>query len=442
MSTVDLSILKPPFVLGAGTSAYQIEGAVTQGGRGPSIWDSFTHTPGATKDGSDGDVACDHYNRMAQDVALLKSLKLDGYRFSIAWPRIIPGGTGQVNGDGLDFYDRLIDTLLENGIQPYPTLYHWDLPAALQAGGGWLNRDTVHAFETYAVTVARRLGDRVPMWLTHNEPWCQAFLAYEIGIFAPGHKNFKEALLCAHHLLLSHGLATRALRGEVKTPIGPALNFTPAYPGSDSEADILAARRQNGYFNGWFLDPITGRGYPEHMVRYYGDLMPVFPSTDMDIIAAPIDVLGVNYYERSLVAHSDTDEGVLKLTHLDRPGPATADREIYPQGLSDVLRDLHHNYGLKNLVVTENGAAFHEQPDATGFVDDRGRADFIRVHLEEVARVKAEGVPVNGYFAWTLMDNFEWNEGYTIRYGICHTDRTTLKRTPKASALFLKSLRE
>ena len=435
MTKADFTHLEPPFVLGVGTAAYQVEGAVTADGRGPSIWDTFCSTPGAIKDGSNGEIACDHYNRMSADVDLINWLGLDGYRFSIAWPRIIPDGVGLVNQKGLDFYDRLIDALLEKNIQPYPTLYHWDLPAALEVNGGWLNRDTAKAFEAYAVTVASRLGDRVPMWLTHNEPWCQAFLGYEHGIHAPGHRNFKEALQCAHNLLLSHGLATRALRGVVKTPVGPALNFTPAYPGTDLAWDVLAAQRQNGYFNSWFLDPIAGWGYPEHMVRHYGDLMPVFPATDMDVIAAPVDVLGINYYERSLVVHDDEDEGVLQLSHLDRPGPATADREIYPKGLGDILRDLYSNYGFQNLLVTENGAAFEEQPDENGFVNDLNRVEFIKQHLQQVADARKDGVPVNGYFAWTLMDNFEWAEGYGPRFGLIHVDYETQKRTIKDSAL-------
>ncbi|MBN2340600.1 MAG: beta-glucosidase [Deltaproteobacteria bacterium] len=438
----DFSALAPPFKLGVGTSAYQIEGAVNQDGRGKSIWDVFTHTPGKTKDGTNGDVACDHYNRLNEDLDLLQWMHVDGYRFSISWPRIVPEGVGSVNEKGLDFYERLVDGLLARDITPYPTLYHWDLPAALESEGGWLNRATCHAFEQYAVAVARRLGDRVPMWFTHNEPWCQAFLGYEHGIFAPGVQNFADALQCAHHLLLSHGMAATALRSVVNTPIGPALNFTPSYPGSDKEEDIEAAQRQNGYFQGWFVDPIAGRGYPEHMVRHYGKLMPSFRSADLDVIAAPIDVLGVNYYERSLVVNKEGDEGgVLQLEHLQRPLAHTADREMYPPGLSDTLRDLHFNYGFNNLMITENGAAFEETPDETGYVDDAGRIDFIKAHLNEVIKVKAEGVPVNGYFAWTLMDNYEWNEGYSLCYGLCHMNKQTFKRTPKTSAHFLRRLR-
>ncbi len=424
------------FLLGVATSAYQIEGAVNEDGRGKSIWDLFSHTPGKTKNGDTGDNACDHYHQMQNDVELLAWLGVDAYRFSIAWPRVIPNGLGAVNEKGLDFYERLVDTLIAEGIRPAVTLYHWDLPSELE--GGWLNRKTAYAFAEYTRVIAKRLGDRVSMWFTHNEPWCQAFLGYEHGLFAPGRRNMKEALQCAHHLLLSHGLAVDALSEYVHAPIGPALNFMPAHPATEAKADRDAATRQDGYFNKWFVHPISGRGYPEEMLSVYGALMPKTPEADLDLIARPVDLLGVNYYERCII--SGAEEGVLKLKHEPRPGPHTADREIYPQGLFEILTRMHREYGFKNLAVTENGAAFHETPNSEGYVDDQARVAFFKSHLEQAQRAVDAGVPLNAYFAWSLMDNFEWTEGYSMRYGLVHVDFATQKRTPKASAHYLRSL--
>jgi beta-glucosidase len=435
-NTFNRSALGPDFLLGVATSSYQIEGAVNEDGRGPGIWDEFSHLPGTTKNGDTGDIACDHYHRMSADVRLLSWMGVDAYRFSIAWPRVIPNGVGAVNEKGLDFYDRLVDLLVAKGIKPCVTLYHWDLPAALE--GAWLNRKTVDAFGEYTKVVAKRLGDRVAMWFTHNEPWCQAFLGYETGVFAPGHRDMKEALLCAHHLLLSHGVAVDELREHVRTPVGPALNFMPAHPFTDSRSDRDAAMRQDGYFNRWFVHPISGRGYPEDMLELYGALMPKFSVSDLDIIARPIDVLGVNYYERCIV--SDSSEGVIKVKHEKRPNPHTADREIYPEGLAEILTRLHLDYGFKSLAVTENGAAFHETPDNTGYIDDHNRVDFLITHLEQAQKAIAFGVPLAAYFAWSLMDNFEWSEGYNMRYGLTHVDFATQQRTPKTSAHFLRSL--
>ena len=425
------------FRLGVATSCYQIEGAVAEEGRLPSIWDVFSHTPGKTKNGHTGDIACDHYHRMEEDLDLLAWLGVDSYRFSIAWPRVIPTGDGEPNPLGLSFYSRLVDGLLERGIRPCPTLYHWDLPAAL--AGGWLNPNTAHAFAKYARVVAKQLGDRVDTWFTHNEPWCQAFLGYQTGLFAPGHQNLSEALLCAHHLLLSHGMAVREIREHSSAPVGPALNFTPAHPASDSEADHAAAVRQDGYFNRWFLDPISGRGYPDDMVKWYGKHMPAASDRDLTLIAQPIDVMGINYYERTVVA-SSSDEP-LHLSHLvSHEYPRTADREIYPAGLGAMLARLSDEYGYRRLLVTENGAAFIESPTSNGMVDDEGRAQFLDAHLQEVVSARAKGIGVEAYFAWSLMDNFEWAEGYEMRYGIVHVDFETQKRTPKRSAHFLRTL--
>jgi beta-glucosidase len=428
----------PGFKLGVATSSYQIEGAVNEDGRGPSIWDRFAHTAGKVKHGHHGDVACDHYRRMPEDVKLLAWLGVDVYRFSIAWPRIFPQGRGQLNTRGLDFYDRLVDELLERDILPHATLYHWDLPDALP--GGWLSRDTAHAFADYADAVGARLGDRVGLFLTHNEPWCQAFLGYEKGMFAPGHRDFSEALLAAHHLLVSHGEATRALRTRTRAPIGPALNFMPAVPASDRSEDQEAAQRLDGYFNRWFVEPIAGRGYPADMVKLYGDRMPELAPGDLELIATPVDVLGINYYERAVVAH-DAKHGLLMQRRVTDTGlPRSADREIYPPGLREVLVRMHEEYGFERLVVTENGAAFDDVLEQDGSIHDSGRVQFLHAHLEEVLSARQHGVPVEAYCAWSLLDNFEWSEGYTLRYGIFHVDFETQERRPKDSAHFLRGV--
>jgi beta-glucosidase len=425
------------FTLGVATSCYQIEGAVAEDGRLPSIWDVFSHTPGKTKNGDTGDVACDHYHRLDSDLDLLAWLGVDAYRFSIAWPRVVPTGDGAVNEKGLQFYERLVDGLIARGIKPCPTLYHWDLPAALD--GGWLNPKVTEHFARYARIVAERLGNRVPLWFTHNEPWCQAFLGYETGLFAPGHQNLSEALTCAHHLLVSHGKAVRALREVTDADIGPALNFLPVYAASDHDADVAAARRQDGYFNRWFLDPLNGRGYPKDMVDWYGDAMPIVSDKDLELIATGIDVMGVNYYDRIIVAAAD--EGSLKLRRVHTNEFArTADREIYPYGLTEVMHRLAREYAYDRLVVTENGAAFFEAPSVDGMVMDLGREDFIDQHLQHVVALRDQGIGIEGYFAWSLMDNFEWAEGYEMRYGIVHVDLKSQRRTPKKSAHFLRSL--
>ncbi|HVZ31235.1 MAG TPA: family 1 glycosylhydrolase, partial [Polyangiaceae bacterium] len=347
----------PDFLLGVATSSYQIEGAAREGGRAPSIWDRFTERPGTIKDGSSGDVACDHYHRMTEDVNLLAWLGVNAYRFSIAWPRVLPQGTGAVNSQGLDFYERLVDALLARGIAPCVTLYHWDLPDALEQKGGWLERSTAEAFAEYSAVVASRLGDRVALWLTHNEPWCQAFLGYEHGLFAPGKQDLGQAILCAHHLLLSHGLAVQALRSRVHSPIGIAPNFMPAHPASRSPADLAAAARQDAYFNRWFIEPVLGRGYPRELFATCGQFLPKSLDRDLAIIRERIDVVGVNYYERCIVAHDDAG-GWLKLRRVQtNERPRTADREIYPEGLAEVLERLHGQYGVRRIVITENGAA-------------------------------------------------------------------------------------
>jgi beta-glucosidase len=438
MDTLSRADFGPGFTLGVATSSYQIEGAVNEDGRGPSIWDRFSHTPSKTKNGDTGDVACDHYHRMPEDVALLDWLGVDAYRFSIAWPRVIPNGRGAVNEKGLDFYDRLVDALLAKGIAPCATLYHWDLPDALP--GGWLERDTTKAFADYAAVVSDRLGDRVTLWLTHNEPWCQAFLGYYQGLFAPGNRSIADGLTCAHHLLVSHGLAVQALRSRVKTPVGVAPNFMPVHTASNTAEDVAAAKRMDGYFNRWFLEPMLGRGYPKDMVEFYGEHMPEIQPGDLELASVPFDVLGINYYERYIAKHDDA-AGFLRVSgERTSEYPRTADREIYPKGLRQVLDRLHLEYGLSRLVITENGAAYPDVVAGDGAVHDEGRVSFLRDHLREVVKARAEGVPIEGYFAWSLLDNFEWAAGYSLRYGLVHVDFETQKRVPKDSALFLRTL--
>lgn len=439
-SPLTRSALGPDFTLGVATSSYQIEGAAQQDGRGPSIWDTFCHTPGKTARGDTGDVACDHYHRYRDDIALMAWLGVDAYRFSVAWSRVLPSGRGPANPAGLDFYERLVDGLLEHGIKPCVTLYHWDLPQGLEDQGGWLARDTAAAFADYAALMARRLGDRVSLWLTHNEPWCQAFNGYELGRYAPGKRSVSEALQCAHHLLLSHGKAVQALRAEVAAPVGIAPNFMPAHPARDTPEDHAAAARLDAQFNRWFIEPALGLGYPRDLVQWYGPRMPEVTAEDLATIAEPIDVVGVNYYERAVV-RAAPGEGSLHLQRDLGSGPRTADREIYPEGLREILDYLVQDCGAKRLVITENGAASPEnEAPSEGRVSDPVRTQFLQRHLQEVARARAEGVPVDGFYAWSLMDNFEWAKGYTVRYGIVHVDFETQKRVPKESAHFLRSL--
>jgi len=435
------------FFWGAATSSYQIEGAADRDGRGPSIWDRFSAIEGNIEDGSTGAEACCHYDRFREDVGLIAELGLDAYRFSVAWPRILPEGTGRIEPRGLDFYDRLVDALLEAGVTPFATLYHWDLPAALQDRGGWASRETALAFVDYAGVVADRLGDRVGHWITQNEPWCAAILGHQDGAHAPGHKDPREALTVAHNLLLSHGWATEALRARAPgAQVGLSHMYLHCEPASASEADAAAARHLDGVFNRWFLDPLYGRGYPEDMVQAFvaqgslpQDGLPFVEPGDLDVIATPTDFLGVNYYTRAIMRSGRIPEA--DNLPRERFGPADEDRtdmgwEVYPAGLETGLRRLHADYAPPALLVTENGAAYATGPDATGRVQDDRRIEFLRGHIEAVWAAKAAGAPVHGYFLWSLLDNFEWAFGYDRRFGIVWTDYETLERTPKASAHF------
>ncbi|MDM4720989.1 GH1 family beta-glucosidase [Micromonospora sp. WMMA1363] len=436
------------FVWGAATAAYQIEGAARDDGRGPSIWDTFSRTPGKVYRGHTGDVACDHYHRYAEDVALMAELGLRAYRFSVAWPRIQPDGTGPVNPRGLDFYDRLVDTLLDRNINPIVTLYHWDLPQTLADRGGWTNRETAEHFATYATAVHARLGDRVGVWTTLNEPWCSAYLGYGNGVHAPGVQDPAAAFTAVHHLLLAHGLAARALRAAGAETVGITLNTADVRPADpDSAADNAAVRLVDGLHNRIFLDPLLRAAYPEDVLDQVGRLVEPTYVRDGDekLIAAPIDLLGVNYYAPTYVAgrpdgaggggaYPGTDGAV---EFLPPAGPLTdMGWMIEPAGLTRMLERLAADYPGVPLLVTENGAAFPDEasPEPAGEVVDTDRIAYLDGHLRAAHEAIARGVDLRGYLVWSLLDNFEWAEGYRKRFGIVHVDYLTQRRTPKASA--------
>ena len=414
------------FHWGVATSAYQIEGAAAEDGRGPSIWDTFAHTPGKTRGGDHGDVACDHYHRYPQDFDLIAGLGLNAYRFSIAWPRVQPQGKGAWNAKGLAFYDRLVDTLLERGITPHATLYHWDLPQALQDEGGWLNRDTALRFTDYAVTMGVRLGDRVAAICTHNEPWCTAHLGHHNGKFAPGLKDPQAAVQVAHHLLLSHGLALQAMRAAgVKAPLGIVLNQSPAVPATDRATDLALAEREYALFVRWFMDPIFLKRYPTASGVH---LYPQVRENDFDAIAQPLDFLGINYYTRIWVSSEEPPRPAPRLDGVTDMG-----WEVYPQGLADLLTGIHREYKLPPIYITENGMA-NADTLVEGKVHDAQRIAYLKGHLEALSRAIAAGVDVRGFFYWSLLDNYEWDSGYDKRFGLVHVDYATQQRTLKDSA--------
>jgi len=414
------------FHWGVATSAYQIEGAAAVDGRGPSIWDTFAHTPGKTRGGDHGDVACDHYHRYPQDFDLIAGLGLNAYRFSIAWPRVQPQGKGAWNAKGLAFYDRLVDALLERGITPHATLYHWDLPQALQDEGGWLNRDTALRFTDYAVTMGVRLGDRVATISTHNEPWCTAHLGHHSGQFAPGLKDPQAAVQVAHHLLLSHGLALQAMRAAgVKVPLGIVLNQSPAVPATDRATDLALAEREYALFVRWFMDPIFLKRYPTASGVH---LYPQVRENDFDSIAQPLDFLGINYYTRIWVSSEEPPRPAPRLDGVTDMG-----WEIYPQGLADLLTGIHREYRLPPIYITENGMA-NADTLVDGQVHDAQRIAYLKGHLEALSRAIEAGVDVRGFFYWSLLDNYEWDSGYGKRFGLVHVDYATQQRTLKDSA--------
>ncbi|GAB7050972.1 GH1 family beta-glucosidase [Catenuloplanes indicus] len=431
----EFAALPPAFVWGAATSAYQIEGAVSADGRKPSIWDTFCRVPGAIDNGDTGDVAADHYHRVPEDVALMKRLGLDAYRFSIAWPRIVPDGRGQVNAAGLDFYDRLVDQLLAAGVTPFATLYHWDLPQALQDRGGWPERDTAYAFADYAAVVAARLGDRVTDWMTMNEPLCSAWIGHLDGAMAPGETSLARAVPASHHLLLAHGLGMAAVRAHSPRPaeVGIVLNLSPIEPASDRPEDVAAARRADGHTNRWWLDPVFGRGYPADMVATYGIAPPVHDG-DLEAIAAPADFFGLNYYFRQLIA--DAPEAPAphgRQVPVDGALETAMGWEVYADGLEQLLLRVTREYGAEKIYVTENGSAWADTPGADGTVEDKQRTAYLEDHLAACASAVAQGAPLAGYFAWSLLDNFEWAYGYDKRFGLVHVDYDTQVRTIKNS---------
>jgi beta-glucosidase len=430
----DLSVLPDGFTWGVATSAYQIEGAVAEDGRSPSIWDTFSHTPGKTAGGDTGDVACDSYHRWAEDLGLMKELGVGAYRFSIAWPRIMPGGGGPVNPAGLDYYDRLVDALLAAGVTPYPTLYHWDLPQVLQDRGGWASRDTAGCLAEYASVVASRLGDRVSNWVTVNEPRCAAWIGHLEGRHAPGLADIDVAVPASFHLLLGHGLAAQAVRAAVPgARVGLVNVFHTCEPASDRPEDAEAAVRFDGHVNRWWLDPIHGRGFPADMQRVYGVDLPEQPG-DLATIATPLDFLGANYYSPAVIA-DDPGGPVPYARDLPPDGvPQTMlNWEIRAAGLEQVLLRLAREYGAREVIVTENGSAWADNVTPDGQVHDDGRVRYLEEHLAACARAVQGGVPLAGYFAWSLLDNFEWDYGYDARFGLVHVNYATQRRVMKDS---------
>ena len=427
------------FLWGASTAAYQVEGAWNEDGKGESIWDRFSHSPYRVDHGDTGDVACDHYHRMPQDVDLMQSLGLQTYRFSISWARVLPQGRGAANPKGLDFYDRLVDRLLAAGIQPNATLNHWDLPQALQDQGGWPNRDCTDWFAEYAGLMFRRLGDRVKLWATHNEPWVTAFIGYGTGRHAPGWADYSLAYQVTHHLLLAHGKAVQVYRqGGYPGQIGIVLNINHHYPASATEADQAACQRtyQNG--PGLFLQPLFHASYPQELMDWIGPHhQPSVQPGDMAMISQPVDFVGVNYYFTT-AAQFKQDEGMLKLfdNHVSAPGWGRTEMGwgVNPAGLTAVLLDLKDRYGNPPVYITENGTALVDHPDENGFVADWGRVAYLRGHLLAAHDAIAAGADLRGYYVWSFMDNFEWAFGYRPRFGLVRVEYDSLRRTPKQSA--------
>ncbi len=423
------------FLWGAITSAYQIEGAWNEAGKSPSIWDTFTHTPGKIERNENADIAVDHYHRWPEDIALMRELGLQAYHFSISWPRVLPEGRGAPNPAGLDFYDRLVDGLLEAGIEPHVMLYHWDLPQILQDEGGWSNRLIAGCFADFATTVARRLGDRVSQWVTHNEPFVSSMAGYFTGEHAPGIQDISQAVAAAHHLLLSHGLAVQALRPVLpsQAKVGIILNLTPAYPASEGDEDRAAAARWDSVANRLFLDPLFRGAYPPGAIDMLSPWFPEIHPGDLETISTPIDFLGINYYSRA-VLRSEPGFPILQAALVNQPDSEYSQMwEIYAPGMYDILTRVYREYQVQEIYVTENGVPVPDGIDFDGRVRDERRIRYLRDHLSEVHRAIEAGVPVRGYFHWTLMDNFEWAYGYRMRFGLIYVDYDTLKRTIKDS---------
>jgi len=428
------------FLWGVATSSFQIEGATDEDGRGPSIWDTFCQVPGKVANRDTGDIACDHYHRYIEDLDLMKWMGVDAYRFSIAWSRILPAGQGSINKAGLDFYDRVVDGALDRGIEPWITMYHWDLPQALQELGGWTNRAIVEWFEEYAHVLTTRLGDRVKHWMTVNEPLCSAWIGYLYGDMAPGITDLRAALNASHHLLMSHGAATHVTRSNVKhAKVGVVINVTPAVPATNSDSDRHAAYLADGFDNRWFLNPIFGQAYPADIIETIGK-SPEIHSGDMSLISQPIDFLGVNFYFRQTIA-ADSQGSPLPIReiHRDNVKRTAMGWEIHAPAFEEILMRIHREYNPKEIYVTENGSAWNDKVIG-GDINDQDRIDYLQSHLNAMFSAQRQGVPIRGYFAWSFMDNFEWAYGYEKRFGLIHVDYKTQKRTPKKSAYFYRNL--
>ncbi len=428
----------PDFLWGCATSAYQIEGSPLADGAGPSIWQRFAHTPGMMADGNHGDVACDHYNRYKADVALMKQLGMQAYRFSLNWARLLPEGTGRINPKGVDFYSRLIDELLANDIQPMATLFHWDLPATLDDRGGWLNRDSANWFADYAEVAFKAFDGRVKRWATINEPWVVSNEGYLRGTIAPGHRSLYEAAIASHNLMRAHGAAVKAYRATGRHEIGLCVNIEPKYAASDRPEDVAAAARDTAYMNAQYLDPALLGSYPAELREVYGEAWIDWPAEDFELTRQPVDFVGVNYYTRAVIQH-DEARWPLKAAPVKQAGATYTEMgwEVFPQGLTDTLTWVKARYGDVVIYITENGAAFPDPSGPTdGCLNDPLRVSYFQSHLKAVQAAMAQGVDVRGYFAWSLMDNLEWSLGFAKRFGLVHVDFETLARSPKDSALY------
>ena len=428
------------FIWGVATSSYQIEGAANEDGRGQSIWDTFCKVPGKVANFDNGDIACDHYHRFKEDLDLMKWMGVKAYRFSVAWPRVIPDGVGRVNEMGLDFYDRLIDSSLEREIAPWLTMYHWDLPEALQLRGGWNNREVVEWFGEYGEVLTSRFGDRVKNWMTLNEPFCSAWLGHLYGDMAPGIKDLQTALNVSHNLLMSHGLACQVIRSNVsEANVGIVINVTPAVPATDSQVDSNAAQLADGFDNRWFLDPVFGRTYPADVIDALG-ASPEIHSGDMKLIAQDLDFLGVNFYFRQTVA-ADQNSKPLPIRSVNRENvkKTAMNWEVHPQAFEEILLRISKEYSPKAIYITENGSAWNDEVINGEIIDDE-RIDYLVRHLDAMRSARNQGAPILGYFAWSFLDNFEWAYGYEKRFGLIYVDYKTQTRTPKKSALFYRQL--
>jgi beta-glucosidase len=428
------------FIWGVATSSYQIEGAANEDGRGKSIWDTFCKVPGKVANFDNGDIACDHYHRFKEDLDLMKWMGVKAYRFSVAWPRVIPDGVGRVNEMGLDFYDRLIDSSLEREIAPWLTMYHWDLPEALQLRGGWNNREVVEWFGEYGEVLTSRFGDRVKNWMTLNEPLCSAWLGHLYGDMAPGIKDLQTALNVSHNLLMSHGLACQVIRSNVsEANVGIVINVTPAVPATDSQVDSNAAQLADGFDNRWFLDPVFGRTYPADVIDALG-ASPEIHSGDMELIAQDLDFLGVNFYFRQTVA-ADQNSKPLPIRSVNRENvkKTAMNWEVHPQAFEEILLRISKEYSPKAIYITENGSAWNDEVINGEIIDDE-RIDYLVRHLDAMRSARNQGAPILGYFAWSFLDNFEWAYGYEKRFGLIYVDYKTQTRTPKKSALFYRQL--